>query len=327
MTKTQSVRNRHIVPEPRWYKRWLMETSGAASRPVRPGFPKSRFGHTRRSTSAIVPLAPAAPPTSDELSAVSACMRQVYALIRQLAPTEVTLTLTGETGTGKDVLAHLIHSASPRRGAPFVVFDCGAVPANLVESELFGHERGAFTGARRRACRRLRARQRRHAVPRRDRRAAAASCSRSCCACSRTHTVRRVGGTPSAGSTSASSRPPTAICGRWSAAAVPPGPLLPARGRDRPPAAACAIVSRTCRCSVPQLLRDLGRDDGARPRGDARGAARPQLAGQRPRAEERPGLRAWPSSSPARSSRSTCGSCRPRRRTRASIASSSGATR
>jgi DNA-binding NtrC family response regulator len=59
----------------------------------------------------------------------------------------VTLTITGETGTGKDVLAHAVHEAGPRAGNPFVVFDCGAVPANLVESELFGHEKGAFTGA------------------------------------------------------------------------------------------------------------------------------------------------------------------------------------
>ena len=74
-------------------------------------------------------------------------MASVIAQIRRLAKTEVTLTLTGETGTGKDVLAHVVHDASKRARGPFVVFDCGAVPANLVESELFGHERGAFTGA------------------------------------------------------------------------------------------------------------------------------------------------------------------------------------
>jgi DNA-binding NtrC family response regulator len=90
-------------------------------------------------------MAPAAP--NEDFAAVSASMRQVYALVRQLAATDVTLTLTGETGTGKDVLAHLVHSASGRARAPFVVFDCGAVPPNLVESELFGHERGSFTGA------------------------------------------------------------------------------------------------------------------------------------------------------------------------------------
>jgi DNA-binding NtrC family response regulator len=74
-------------------------------------------------------------------------MENVYAMIDRLAPTDVTVTLTGETGTGKDVVAHLLHDSGPRASDPFVVFDCGAVPANLVESELFGHERGSFTGA------------------------------------------------------------------------------------------------------------------------------------------------------------------------------------
>jgi two-component system, NtrC family, response regulator GlrR len=82
-----------------------------------------------------------------ETFAASSAMHDVFALVGRLAPTEVTVTLTGETGTGKDVFAHLIHAGSPRADEPFVVFDCGAVPANLVESELFGHERGAFTGA------------------------------------------------------------------------------------------------------------------------------------------------------------------------------------
>jgi DNA-binding NtrC family response regulator len=74
-------------------------------------------------------------------------MSEVLAVVARLAPTDVTVTLTGETGTGKDVLAHMVHDMSARASRPFVVFDCGAVPPNLVESELFGHERGAFTGA------------------------------------------------------------------------------------------------------------------------------------------------------------------------------------
>ena len=74
-------------------------------------------------------------------------MDEVFSLVGRLAPTDVTVTLTGETGTGKDVFAHLVHEISARAARPFVVFDCGSVPQNLMESELFGHEKGAFTGS------------------------------------------------------------------------------------------------------------------------------------------------------------------------------------
>jgi transcriptional regulator with GAF, ATPase, and Fis domain len=77
----------------------------------------------------------------------SAHMRELFAQLEKIAPTEYTLLLEGETGTGKDLIAESVHEKSPRAGLPFVVFDCGAVAANLIESELFGHERGAFTGA------------------------------------------------------------------------------------------------------------------------------------------------------------------------------------
>lgn len=77
----------------------------------------------------------------------SPAMRRVAELLGPLARAEVTVTLTGETGTGKDVLARTVHQQSSRADGPFVVFDCGAVAANLAESELLGHERGAFTGA------------------------------------------------------------------------------------------------------------------------------------------------------------------------------------
>jgi len=81
------------------------------------------------------------------IAAISPPMEELFGAIKRLAPSNVTITLIGETGTGKDILAHTIHDASLRASRPFVLFDCGAVPANLVESELFGHERGAFTGA------------------------------------------------------------------------------------------------------------------------------------------------------------------------------------
>jgi transcriptional regulator with PAS, ATPase and Fis domain len=81
------------------------------------------------------------------LSARSASMLEVFDVVQRFAQTEVTITLFGETGAGKDVIAHALHEQSARSGGPFVVFDCGAVAANLAESELLGHERGAFTGA------------------------------------------------------------------------------------------------------------------------------------------------------------------------------------
>ncbi|MDC3959613.1 sigma 54-interacting transcriptional regulator [Polyangium jinanense] len=77
----------------------------------------------------------------------SIVMRRVYALLELFAVLEGTVLLEGETGTGKEVAAAAIHGRSPRKDRPFVVFDCSAVPANLIESELFGHVSGAFTGA------------------------------------------------------------------------------------------------------------------------------------------------------------------------------------
>jgi len=74
-------------------------------------------------------------------------LRALYPLFQMLAASSLPCVIEGETGTGKEVLAEALHEASPRASGPFVVFDCTAVPPNLVESELFGHERGAFTGA------------------------------------------------------------------------------------------------------------------------------------------------------------------------------------
>jgi DNA-binding NtrC family response regulator len=72
---------------------------------------------------------------------------EMFDVHERFAPTDVTVTLIGDTGVGKDVLAHAIHEQSTRSDGPFVIFDCGSVAANLAESELLGHERGAFTGA------------------------------------------------------------------------------------------------------------------------------------------------------------------------------------
>ena len=77
----------------------------------------------------------------------SLAMRTIFGVLERIAPTEATVLLMGETGTGKDVLARAIVEHSSRKNGPFVVVDCGAVSYSLLESELFGHERGAFTGA------------------------------------------------------------------------------------------------------------------------------------------------------------------------------------
>ncbi|MBI2892597.1 MAG: sigma 54-interacting transcriptional regulator [Deltaproteobacteria bacterium] len=74
-------------------------------------------------------------------------MRQAFALLEKVAPTEATVLIEGPTGVGKDLAARAIHEASARRDKPFVVLDCGAISRSLIESELFGHVRGAFTGA------------------------------------------------------------------------------------------------------------------------------------------------------------------------------------
>ena len=77
----------------------------------------------------------------------SVVMRNLYAILEKVAPTDLTVLLEGESGTGKDVLSRAIHAKSARARQPMVVVDCGAIPSTLIESELFGHERGAFTGA------------------------------------------------------------------------------------------------------------------------------------------------------------------------------------
>jgi len=77
----------------------------------------------------------------------SPVMRRIFAALAKIAAADSTVLLEGETGTGKGLLADLIHRQSPRAGGPFVVVDCASIPATLIESELFGHEKGAFTGA------------------------------------------------------------------------------------------------------------------------------------------------------------------------------------
>lgn len=103
-----------IAVQPRWY---LRETMPSAAR---------EFG---------------------ELYGESLAQREVFAILERVGPSAVTVLLEGESGTGKELAARSIHRASPRAAKPYVVFDCASVPGELAESELFGHKRGAFSGA------------------------------------------------------------------------------------------------------------------------------------------------------------------------------------
>src|SRR5580700_144971 len=85
----------------------------------------------------------------------SAALRRVLGMVRIVAPTSATVLVNGETGTGKELIAEAIHKCSERSQGPFVKVNCAAIPAGLLESELFGHERGAYTGAVARSVGRL----------------------------------------------------------------------------------------------------------------------------------------------------------------------------
>lgn len=82
-----------------------------------------------------------------EIVARSPVMEQILELIARISQTDITVLIQGESGTGKEIIARAIHQSSPRRDKPFIVVNCGALPETLLESELFGHEKGAFTGA------------------------------------------------------------------------------------------------------------------------------------------------------------------------------------
>ncbi|MDR0533884.1 MAG: sigma-54 dependent transcriptional regulator [Verrucomicrobiales bacterium] len=87
------------------------------------------------------------PDANNGIIGSSGAMQQIYKLIGQVAPTDATVLVTGESGTGKELVAHAIHANSKRGNALFMAINCAAIPENLLESELFGHEKGSFTGA------------------------------------------------------------------------------------------------------------------------------------------------------------------------------------
>ncbi|MBI2083094.1 MAG: sigma 54-interacting transcriptional regulator [Deltaproteobacteria bacterium] len=155
--KTVSRNHLEIVQsEDRYLLRDLESTNGTYINDIRvkeaflsPG-DVIRLGKTRIEFTAFDEKVQIEPSTKEEFGPLrgrSRKMRQIFSILEKISPTNATVIIEGETGTGKDVVARAIHEYSPRKNKLFVVFDCGGVAENLIESELFGHVKGAFTGA------------------------------------------------------------------------------------------------------------------------------------------------------------------------------------
>ncbi len=149
------VSARHLRLEPRgagWQVTDMGSTNGTFLSGVRvmqaelpPGLPLS-LGDCRLALE-LGPPSPGRPSLFEGLFSSDPSMRQVFDLVERVAATEVPVTILGETGTGKELVARAIHARSPRREAPFIPVNCSAIAETLIESELFGHEKGAFSGA------------------------------------------------------------------------------------------------------------------------------------------------------------------------------------
>ena len=245
----------------------------------------------------LAPPGPAAPARAEELAEApsrfgpalggSPAMRRLFALLARLAPTELTVTLTGETGTGKDVLARAIHQASPRAQQPFVVFDCGAVAPIADRERAVRPREGRLHRGGGRPPGRVRAGPQGARCSSTRSASCRWTCSPSCCGRWSTAAVRRVGGgRGSARSTCASWPPPT---GTWRIRCA--SGLFREDLFFRLMAATLHVPPlRERKEDLPQLVTSFpgrGRQvTGGGPR-DAGDAGRLRLAGQRARAEER----------------------------------------
>ncbi len=121
-----------------------------------------------RALAAPAPRPDTPPEESEEklpLIGRSPAMQEIYRTVARLTTTDLTVMITGESGTGKELVARALHDYGKRRQGPFVAINMAAIPRELIESELFGHERGAYTGALTRGVGRFGTGRRRHAVP------------------------------------------------------------------------------------------------------------------------------------------------------------------
>ena len=163
----------------------------------------------------------------DRMIGESPAFLQALEAVSKVAPLEKPVLVVGERGTGKELIASRLHFLSNRWDREFLKLNCAAISDTLIESELFGHEAGSFTGASRTHQGRFERAERRHAVPRRAREHIGVSSRRSCCASSNTESSNASAATRRCGPTSASSPPRTRIC------------------RDSPPRAGSAWISST----------------------------------------------------------------------------------
>jgi two-component system response regulator AtoC len=121
--------------------------AGAADFLLKPVDRAELLHAVRKALAAAKPEPPPLPRAGGDVVAGSSVMRTALALVRRAAQSQATVLVRGESGTGKEVVARLIHEQSPRKAGPFIKVHCAAFPESLIESELFGHEKGAFTGA------------------------------------------------------------------------------------------------------------------------------------------------------------------------------------
>ncbi len=259
-------------------------------------------------------------------------MREIFKLIGRVAPTDATVLITGESGTGKEVVARALHEHSRRARRQLVVVNCAAIPEALLESELFGYERGAFTGAVQSKPGRLEAANEGIAFPRRDRRAGALAASQAA-ACAPGTLVRTAGRQPAGAHGLPAHRgdePEPEVPDRNRT--LPRRPVLPPeRGpAGRPSPARPAQRHSRARRAFPSARRN--EPGSASPRVERRGNARPdeaRFSRQRARARKhrppRRGPRVWPGDRRGRSDENpgsrrhlrhpgssprTCSSCR-----------------